>query len=92
MTQQAAGPKQLEAAATSLLAKLRGLSPDERLVLAAALRQADEASGEATDDVDGYLDHWERVAAAQTSVNALPIWGPLQQAIAELTRPIVWPK
>lgn len=81
--------QQLQASAGSVVAKLerfgQGLSADERFVLGAALSTA-----AAADDVAGYDYAIDR--AAKAYVDSLPIWGPLQQAIKELTRPINWPK
>lgn len=88
MTTQTSQNDQIAAAAESVLAKLDGLragmSDAERYVLGAAFWQTATAE---TDDVAGYKGALD---VALNSVASLPIWTPLQQAVAELTRPINW--
>ena len=82
---------QIAAAAGSVLAKLEGLRAEmsdvERYVLGAAFWQLATTERSETDDVAGYKGGRD---AALNSVANLPIWTPLQQAVAELTKPINW--
>ncbi|MGH2585463.1 MAG: hypothetical protein ACRDJE_11165 [Dehalococcoidia bacterium] len=88
MTQITTDQRRMEAAVTSVATKLEGfqeaLSPDERFMLSAALWKAGAARG-AADDVAGYRTMLDIAVA---SVEKLPIWGSLQQMVADLTRPI----
>jgi hypothetical protein len=92
MTQITTDQQRMEAAVTSVTTKLESfyepLSPDERFMLGAALWKAGAARG-AADDVAGYRTMLDIAVA---SVERLPIWGGLQQMVADLTRPIDFSK
>jgi len=94
MTANTTDEQRMEAAAQSVTAKLErlqeGLSPEERFTLGVAFWEARAEAHTATGEVVGYDYAIDR--AAKAYVDSLPIWDSLRRAVAELTRPINWPK
>lgn len=93
MTESTIDQQRIAAAAASATVKLEGfrasLSPDEQLVIGAALSKAVAQAAAPADDVAGYRTALD---IALDSVANLPIWGPLQDAVNALTRPIDFSK